>query len=131
MQPESWPHSGSAFRPLRGGRLGFRPTLAIQRGTMNRLEVVAIRHPLRIQLLNALADGKSVALATYAKALDLPLPLVTYHCEALAGAGAVSLEDGTARITESGKELHRIAQKPERRQKPDRRRNDRQDRRRD
>lgn len=92
---------------------------------MNRLEVAAIRHPLRVQLLNALADGKSVQLATYAKALDLSLPRVIYHCEALAEAGAVELEDGTARITESGKQLHLIAQRPERRQRPDRRRDDR------
>jgi len=89
---------------------------------MDRLESVAIRHPLRIQLLNALADGKRLELATYAKALDLPLPQVTYHCEALAEAGAVTLEDGVAQITESGKKLHRIAHKPERRQMPDRRR---------
>jgi DNA-binding transcriptional ArsR family regulator len=89
---------------------------------MERLEAVAIRHPMRVELLNALADGKSIELATYAKALDLPLPQVVYHCEALAEAGAVTLEGGTARITASGKELHRIAQKPERRQKPDRRR---------
>jgi predicted methyltransferase len=89
---------------------------------MNRLETVAIRHPMRVELLNALADGKRLELATYANALDLPLPQVTYHCEALAEAGALTLEDGTAQITENGKELHRIAQKPERRQKPDRRR---------
>jgi DNA-binding transcriptional ArsR family regulator len=94
---------------------------------MNRLELMAIKHPLRVQLLDALADGKSLDLATYAKALDLKLPQVRYHCAALAAAGAVSLEDGTARITDSGVELHRIAQTrerrqtPERRQKPDRR----------
>lgn len=88
---------------------------------MERLEVVAIKHPLRTQLLDALVDGKRLELATYAKALDLPLPQVTYHCEALAEAGGVTLEDGVAQITASGKELHRIAQKPERRQKPDRR----------
>ena len=89
---------------------------------MERLEAVAIKHPLRVQLLDALADGKRLELATYAKALDLPLPQVTYHCEALAEAGAVTLTDGAAQITESGKELHRIAQKPERRKKSDRRR---------
>ena len=88
---------------------------------MNRLETVAIKHPLRIQLLNALADGKRLELATYAKALDLPLPQVTYHCEALAEAGAVTLEGGVAQITERGTELHRIAQNPERRQRPARR----------
>jgi DNA-binding IclR family transcriptional regulator len=96
---------------------------------MNRLEVVAIKHPLRVQLLNALADGKSLELSTYAKALDLPLPRVKYHCEGLAEAGAVSLEDGTARITDSGVELHRYAQRPDRRQKQDRRRGDGRDRR--
>lgn len=95
---------------------------------MERLEAVAIKHPMRVELLNALADGKRVELATYAKALDLPLPQVTYHCEALAEAGAVTLEDGVAQITESGRELHRIAQRPERRQKTDRRRSDRRQR---
>ena len=39
---------------------------------MNRLEAVAIRHPLRVQLLNAMADGKAVQLADFANALDLP-----------------------------------------------------------
>lgn len=92
---------------------------------MNRLEGIAIRHPLRVQLLNALADGKSVKLATYAKALNLSLAQVEYHCEALAEAGAVELNGGAVRITEGGKELHRIAQRPERRQRPDRRRSDR------
>lgn len=92
---------------------------------MNRLEVVAIRHPLRVQLLDALLDGKRLELATYAKALDLPLAQVNYHCEALAKAGAVAVEEGTAQITASGKELQRIAQRPERRERPDRRRSDR------
>jgi DNA-binding transcriptional ArsR family regulator len=97
---------------------------------MNRLELVAIRHPLRVQLLNALADGKSLELANYAKALDLSMPQVTYHCEALVEAGAIELRNGTAQITESGKDLHRFAQRPDRRRKPDRRRDDRRDRRR-
>lgn len=92
---------------------------------MNRLEAVAIRHPLRVQLLGALADGKQLELATYARALDLSQAQVDYHCEALARAGAVSLNGGTAQITESGRELHRAAQTPERRRKPDRRRGDR------
>lgn len=86
---------------------------------------MAIRHPMRVELLNALARGKRIELTAYAKALDLPLPQVTYHCEALAAARAVSLDDGAAQITASGKELHRLAQRPERRQQPDRRRNDR------
>lgn len=92
---------------------------------MNRLESVAIRHPLRIELLNALADGKTVELATYAKALDLRPALVEYHCEALVEAGAIAVEAGAMRITDGGRELHRIAQRPERRQKQDRRRSDR------
>lgn len=74
---------------------------------MNRLEVLAIRHPLRLQLLDALRDGKQLQLATYAKALDLPLPRVTYHGEMLAAAGAITLADGVAEITASGKELDR------------------------
>src|SRR4051794_21792298 len=88
---------------------------------MERLESVAIRHPMRVELLNALADGKRIELATYAKALGLPPAQVIYHSEARAEAGAVTLDDGVAQITESGKELPRIAQKPERRQKADRR----------
>ena len=78
---------------------------------MERIEAVAIRHPLRVQLLDALLDGKRLELATYAKALDLSLPRVTYHGEALAEAGAVELQDGVASITESGKELYRTAQR--------------------
>jgi DNA-binding transcriptional ArsR family regulator len=74
---------------------------------MNRLEVLALRHPLRLQLLDALRDGKRLELANYAKALDLPLPRVTYHGEMLAAAGAITLADGVAEITASGKELDR------------------------
>jgi hypothetical protein len=98
---------------------------AIETSSMNRLEAVAIRHPLRVQLLNALADGKSVQLADFAKALDLPVGRVEYHCEALVEAGAIALAGGSARITESGKSLQVAAQKPERRQRPERRRSDR------
>jgi DNA-binding transcriptional ArsR family regulator len=79
---------------------------------VNRLEALAIRHPLRLQLLDALRDGKRLELATYAKALDLPLPRVTYHGEVLAAAGAVTLAGGVAEITASGRELDRRA--PER-----------------
>jgi DNA-binding IclR family transcriptional regulator len=92
---------------------------------MDRLEGVAIRHPLRVQLLNALADGKRVELPTFARALDLPLAQVEYHCGALIEVGAVELDGSVARITEDGRELHRIAQQPERRQNPDRRHGDR------
>lgn len=80
---------------------------------------------MRVQLLDAVVDGKRLELATYAKALDLPLPQVTYHCTALADAGAVTVAGGAVQITARGKELHQIAQHPERRQRPDRRRGDR------
>jgi predicted ArsR family transcriptional regulator len=92
---------------------------------VNRLQIIAIRHPLRKQLLKALAEGKAIDLESYAKALDLSLPAVRYHCQGLVEAGAVEVEDGSATITESGVELNRIAQKPDRRHKQDRRRSDR------
>jgi predicted ArsR family transcriptional regulator len=92
---------------------------------MNRLELVAIRHPLRKRLLKALAEGKAIDLESYAKALDLSPPGVRYHCRALVEAGAVEVSDGAATITESGLELNRIAQRTDRRQQPDRRRGDR------
>lgn len=98
---------------------------------MNRLEAIAIRHPLRVQLLDALVDGKTLDLASYAKALDLSPPLVAYHCQALADAGAVEVREGKAKITERGKDLHQLAQIPNRRRKPDRRRGNRRDRRQD
>lgn len=80
---------------------------------------------MRVQLLDAVVDGKRLELAAYANALDLPLTQVTYHCGALADAGAVMLSGGAAQITERGKELHEVAQHPERRQNPDRRRGNR------
>jgi DNA-binding transcriptional ArsR family regulator len=92
---------------------------------VNRLEIVAIRHPLRKQLLKALAEGKAIDLESYAKALDLSQPGVLYHCRVLVEAAAVEVNDGAATITESGSELNRIAQKPDRRQHGDRRRGDR------
>lgn len=92
---------------------------------MNRLQIVAIRHPLRKQLLQALAEGKPIKLENYARALDLSPPAVRYHCQALVEAGAVAVTDGAATITAGGLELNRIAQKPDRRQQTDRRRGDR------
>lgn len=92
---------------------------------MNRLELVAIRHPLRKQLLKALAEGKAIDLGSYARALDLSPPAVRYHCRTLVEAGAVAVSDGSATITESGLELNRIAQNPNQQQSPDRGRGDR------
>jgi hypothetical protein len=92
---------------------------------MNQHEALAIRHQVRIRLLAALTGGRRLDLAAYAKALDLTLAPVTYHCEVLGSAGAVELDGGTAQITASGEELYRISQRPERRQQTDRRRRDR------
>jgi DNA-binding transcriptional ArsR family regulator len=91
---------------------------------MNPRERVAMSHPARVELLNALRDGRTVDMATYAEATDMPLSRVEYHSRALRDVGAVTVEGRSVLITESGEVLRRLAQQPDRRTK-DRRRGDR------
>jgi Helix-turn-helix domain len=86
----------------------------------------AIRHPVRVSLLDAVSDGKPLALADFAARTEIPLTTVEYHCRVLSAEGALAVLDGTATITEVGKGLHRLCQTPERRQ-ADRRRGERRD----
>lgn len=91
---------------------------------MNEPRPPAIRHQLRIDLLEALTGGTPVALAQFAAQTEAPLSLVEYHAGVLVEEGAAEVTDGVATITDSGRELYRLAQEPDRRG-TDRRRNDR------
>ncbi|HEX5527829.1 MAG TPA: helix-turn-helix transcriptional regulator [Solirubrobacterales bacterium] len=53
--------------------------------------LIALRHPLRRRILQAMADGEVVSPRELALALRQPLSNVSYHVRVLAGCGAVSL----------------------------------------
>jgi DNA-binding transcriptional ArsR family regulator len=89
--------------------------------TAQQAERFAIVHPTRVRLLEAMHEGQALQLESFARALDLPLARVEYHCETLRGAGAVTVDCGRARITELGLELYRRSLRPERRRGRDRR----------
>jgi DNA-binding transcriptional ArsR family regulator len=53
--------------------------------------LIALRHPLRRRILQAMADGEVVSPRELALALRQPLSNVSYHVRVLAGCGAVTL----------------------------------------
>jgi len=53
--------------------------------------LVALRHPLRRRILQAMADGQVVSPRELALTLRHPLSNVSYHVRVLAGCGAVTL----------------------------------------
>lgn len=53
--------------------------------------LIALRHPLRRRILQAMADGKAVSPRELALTLRHPLSNVSYHVRVLAGCGAVTL----------------------------------------
>lgn len=90
-------------------------------GTAPKVGQLATRHPLRVEVLRALAAGKPVELSSFAAAHDLPVASVRYHLDILAAAGAVTVTDGAAEITTEGRELYELSLSSERRQVRDRR----------
>lgn len=55
--------------------------------------LVALRHPLRRRILQAMADGEAVSPRELSFALRQPLSNVSYHVRVLADRGAVALVD--------------------------------------
>ncbi len=53
--------------------------------------LVALRHPLRREILRAMAGEKAISPRQIASALGQPLSNVSYHVRVLAECGAVSL----------------------------------------
>ncbi len=60
-------------------------------GSDDNALLVALRHPLRRRILQAMADGKVVSPRELALTLRHPLSNVSYHVRVLAGCGAVTL----------------------------------------
>lgn len=84
-------------------------------GKTTRVATLAIKHPLRVEILNALSDGEEISPVAYATEHGLPVGSVRYHFGALRDADAIRLVDEKARITEQGQDLQRLAARPERR----------------
>ncbi len=55
--------------------------------------LVALRHPLRRDILRAMADEKAISPREVSAALQQPLSNVSYHVRVLAECGAVTLVD--------------------------------------
>jgi DNA-binding transcriptional ArsR family regulator len=57
--------------------------------------LVALRHPLRRQILRAMVEKERISPRQIADALKEPLSNVSYHVRVLADCGAVALVDTT------------------------------------
>jgi DNA-binding transcriptional ArsR family regulator len=55
--------------------------------------LIALRHPLRRQILREMADGKVISPLELSSALKQPLSNVSYHVRVLAQCAAVTLVD--------------------------------------
>ena len=53
--------------------------------------LVALRHPLRRQILRTMADGKAISPRELSNSLRKPLSNVSYHVRVLADCAAVTL----------------------------------------
>jgi DNA-binding transcriptional ArsR family regulator len=65
---------------------------SINRSDDNDL-LVALRHPLRRQILREMADGEAISPLELSNTLGQPLSNVSYHVRVLADCGAVTLID--------------------------------------
>jgi len=72
--------------------------------------LVALRHPQRRRILQAMADGKAVSPRELSFALGQPLSNVSYHVRVLADRGAVTLVD-TKPVRGSVQHFYRCAVK--------------------
>jgi DNA-binding transcriptional ArsR family regulator len=70
--------------------------------------LVALRHPVRRDILRAMADEKAISPRQVASILHQPLSNVSYHVRVLADCGAVSLV-GTKPVRGSMQHFYRVA----------------------
>jgi DNA-binding transcriptional ArsR family regulator len=70
--------------------------------------LAALRHPLRRDILRAMANEKAISPREVANAIDQPLSNVSYHVRVLADCAAVSLV-GTRAVRGSMQHFYRIA----------------------
>jgi DNA-binding transcriptional ArsR family regulator len=72
--------------------------------------LIALRHPLRRRILQAMADGKVVSPRELSLALRHPLSNVSYHVRVLAACGALTLVE-TKPVRGSVQHFYRCAVK--------------------
>jgi len=90
--------------------------------TKSRVAQLAIRHPLRIEILRTLSGGVEIEPEAFATAHEMPPASALYHFDVLRDAGALTLAGGSAGITPEGEALYELSLNAERRRVPDRRR---------
>ena len=90
--------------------------------TTSRVAQLALRHPLRVEILSALSAGEETEPAAFAAAHELAPASARYHFDVLHDAGAITRAGGSTEITEQGRALYELSLNAERRSKPDRRR---------
>lgn len=83
--------------------------------TANKASALAIKHKVRVAILDALVSGVRVEPAAFAKSRGYPPKSVAYHFKVLVDVGAITVDDAGAKITERGEVLQTLAQQPERR----------------
>jgi DNA-binding transcriptional ArsR family regulator len=78
--------------------------------TEHRAWVLAVRHPTRMAILEALASGMKVSPQAFAELRKLPPATVGYHFMILDDVGAIESTSGEFKITERGLMLRNLAQ---------------------
>lgn len=78
--------------------------------TEYRTLALAISHPTRIAILDALASGGRASPEAFAERRRLGAAAVRYHFKVLEGVGAIEEAGGEFRITERGEMLRGLAQ---------------------
>jgi DNA-binding transcriptional ArsR family regulator len=71
------------------------PTMGAEGNTDDNELLVALRHPLRRQILRAMVEQDPISPRQIADELHEPLSNVSYHVRVLADCGAVALVDTT------------------------------------
>ncbi len=73
--------------------------------TESKASALAIRHPFRADALIALKGGGRLDTEVFARSRAMAPATAAYHFNVLAEVGAITIDGGTARITERGEVL--------------------------
>ena len=89
--PDAAPYADKTFQLL----YAAAPTMGDAENTNHNELLVALRHPLRRQILRAMVESNPISPRQVSDVLHEPLSNVSYHVRVLAECGAVALVDTT------------------------------------
>ena len=81
--------------------------------TQPRMLVLAVSHPTRMAILDALSSGVKVSPEAFAERRKLAPSALSYHFKVLEGVGAIEAIGDEFKITERGLMLRNLAHSPD------------------